>query len=139
MSICEEDLHGVHQSRAGGKIQGIWVRIHLTKLLSFAQIHGYCSQKVAMPFQGIPGGFIKKKSQDQLRWIGLHRSCGLGNPGNLKPCGSHRCLLCSILQASYDSEKYGDGVMTTNLPRYRNIVLVYLFILIFCFISIIGR
>ncbi|KAF9526064.1 hypothetical protein CPB83DRAFT_858606 [Crepidotus variabilis] len=61
-------------------------------------------------------GNLKKKVKD-ARWIGNHRECGIGDSGNMTPCGSPRCTMCVVLRASHAKQNLGDGISTTSLPK----------------------
>jgi hypothetical protein len=61
---------------------------------------------------------FNRKPTGTLSWLGTPRECGFGDPGNMEPCSSNKCLLCSIVKSSVSRENFPDGIPTTNiLPR----------------------
>ena len=45
------------------------------------------------------------------------RECGFGDPENLEPCSSSKCLLFSILRPSFHRSDFPGGITTFGLNR----------------------
>ncbi|KDR78414.1 hypothetical protein GALMADRAFT_138501 [Galerina marginata CBS 339.88] len=62
--------------------------------------------------------FFPRKTSETRTWLGISRECGFGDPGNMEPCSSTHCLLCSIIRTSVNKDVFPDGIPTTHiLPR----------------------
>ena len=104
----QEDLHGMHTCKAGGKSQRLQVSMPANFLGAYTR---YCSKKVSSAYS-----FLSKK-KDELRWIPGSRDCPLGHPGILNPCENPQCQLCNVLRGTYLPEIFGKGISTMSLPR----------------------
>jgi len=61
--------------------------------------------------------YCKKKRTPKPRWLVFSRECGFGDPGDLEPCSSNKCLLCSILRSSFNCSDFPQGIKTSGLNR----------------------
>lgn len=60
---------------------------------------------------------------EKTSWLGLVRSCGLGDAGNTKPCSDDQCLLCSLVRSTIQMKYYPDGILTADTPAKCVLVL----------------
>jgi len=62
-------------------------------------------------------GILHRKRAPKSRWLVFSRECGFGDPGDLEPCSSNKCLLCSILRTSFNRSDFPGGIKTSGLNR----------------------
>ncbi|KAF8901077.1 hypothetical protein CPB84DRAFT_1847047 [Gymnopilus junonius] len=61
---------------------------------------------------------FQRKANSQSAWLGTPPECGFGDAGNVEPCSSKKCLLCSVVRSSVSPEHFPEGIPTTTLlPR----------------------
>jgi len=58
--------------------------------------------------------FFRRKGNEKRLWLGLRRECRFGDAGNMEPCSSKQCLLCSLVKSSVSKELSEQGIMTTS-------------------------
>ncbi|KIM41675.1 hypothetical protein M413DRAFT_444923 [Hebeloma cylindrosporum] len=56
---------------------------------------------------------FRRPGNEKRVWIALRRDCGFGDSGNMEPCSSKKCLLCSLVRSSVSKELAQQGIMTT--------------------------
>lgn len=62
---------------------------------------------------------FKRKGNEKRVWLGLRRDCGFGDAGNMEPCASKKCILCSLVRSSVSKEAAQQGISSTpSLARY---------------------
>ena len=61
---------------------------------------------------------FKRKGNEKRVWLALRRDCEFGNTGNMEPCASKKCILCSLVRSSVSKEVAQQGIMTQPLARY---------------------
>jgi hypothetical protein len=61
----------------------------------------------------------RPKGNEKRVWLEARRDCGFGNTGNMEPCTSNKCALCSLVRSSVSKEvaQYPIGT-TPSLARY---------------------
>ncbi|KIM41686.1 hypothetical protein M413DRAFT_27285 [Hebeloma cylindrosporum] len=57
---------------------------------------------------------FKRKGNEKRVWLGMTRTCGLGNSGNTVPCKSVKCVLCSLVRSSVSQEIAQGGIQTSS-------------------------
>ncbi|KAF8966953.1 hypothetical protein BDZ97DRAFT_1806077 [Flammula alnicola] len=57
----------------------------------------------------------KKKGNEKRDWLGITRECGFGDTGNMEPCSSAKCLLCSLMKSSVSRNNFPEGITSTSL------------------------
>ena len=61
----------------------------------------------------------KPKGNEKRVWLEVRPDCGFGNTGNMVPCTSNKCILCSLVQSSVSKEAAQYPIGTTpSLARY---------------------
>ncbi|KAH7890551.1 hypothetical protein F5I97DRAFT_1933809 [Phlebopus sp. FC_14] len=49
------------------------------------------------------------------RWHGIVRDCDVGSGGNVNTCSSKTCMLCQILQSTFDTARYPGGAIHSSI------------------------
>jgi len=62
-------------------------------------------------------GMLHRKSAARNRWLVISRECSFGNPGDVEPCSSNKCLLCCIVRSSFRRLDFPSGITTSGLNR----------------------
>jgi len=61
----------------------------------------------------------RRKGNEKQLWLRLNRECHFGNAGNMEPCSSKKCVLCSLIRSSVSKEIVQHGVLRpSSLARY---------------------
>jgi len=66
---------------------------------------------------GSQNGMLHRKSAARNCWLVISRECGFGDPGDLEPCSSKKCLLCCIVRSSFHRLDFPSGITTSGLNR----------------------
>ncbi|KAJ3501204.1 hypothetical protein NLJ89_g9446 [Agrocybe chaxingu] len=64
-----------------------------------------------------PHGLFKTKGNEQIRFIGTHRECTIGDGVTMEACASPKCLYCSVIRRNVSKEHFPLGIMTAQLER----------------------
>ncbi|KAH7890556.1 hypothetical protein F5I97DRAFT_47606 [Phlebopus sp. FC_14] len=55
------------------------------------------------------------KANEFRRWHGIVRDCDVGSGGNVNTCSSKTCMLCQILQSTFDTARYPGGAIHSSI------------------------
>jgi len=59
-------------------------------------------------------GPFQTRGGERHLWFGTTRECNLGDPGNVKPCSSITCSLCSVMRSSFDITSFPNGIPVSD-------------------------
>ena len=64
---------------------------------------------------------FRRTGNEKQVWLEVkrERDCGFGDTGNMVPCSSKKCILCSLIRSSISKEVAQYGIRSTpSLARY---------------------